>query len=229
MSIFDIGVIFVLAVFGIMGYKKGVFRSTFNLLSIIISLYLSKYLYPFISTFIKSSTGIYSKIKYSIVEQLNLSYNLNDTGIKAEHEFIASLELPEFIINSLLENNNYEVYNILDVTKIEDFIGEYIANLVVNALSLFIVFIVTFILVKFIFISLDIFSKLPIINPINKILGFFIGIIQGLLVVWISNIILLYFLTKKENLELFNSLKNSLFAYYLFENNLIINLITLIF
>ena len=115
------------------GLRRGFIRKAVSAVSLVITLVLVTYLTPQITTFIQDHTSIHEKLSEKCSEIL-LNSNYNETLKTDQVLIIEDLELPENIKEMLLENNNTESYDLLKVSGFHEYIGAYIANLIINAL-----------------------------------------------------------------------------------------------
>lgn len=224
----DIVVILILAICIVGSYKLGFVKAFINFFSTIISLILSYKLYPLSAKFIRDSAW-YESMKKSIAATLKLQDKANDLTLSAQTSLINSLNLPDFIKSSLIENNNAEVYNVLDVSHIEEYISGYIANICVNIVALIATFVLVSVLLAVITMLLDLASKLPGLKTINKTAGGLLGIAKGVLVIWILCIIVTFFYAKPSFQPLFLAINHSTIAKAFYENNWIMFMVTKIF
>jgi len=215
MNWLDIVIIIILVISTVVSYKLGFVKAFVNFFSTIISLVMAYKLYPILAKYIRTGAW-YDSIKASIAGTLNIGQKANDLTLNAQTSLINSLKLPDFIKSSLIENNNNEVYNVLDVTHIEDYISGYIANICVNIVALIATFIIVYIVINVIATILDIASKLPILNTINKTAGGVLGIAKGILIIWILCIVITFFYTKPSFQPLFLAIENSMIAKVLY-------------
>jgi uncharacterized membrane protein required for colicin V production len=185
-------------------------------------------IYPILAKYIRASSW-YTGFKKSIAVTLNIGGKANDLTLSAQTAFINSLNLPKFIKSSLIENNNSEVYNVLGISRIEDYISGYIANMCVNIIALIATFIVVSILIAAIAFFLDIAAKLPGLKSINEAAGAVLGVVKGVLIIWILCIIATFFYAKPNFQPLFLAIENSVIAKAFYENNWIMFMVTKIF
>ena len=100
------------------------------------------------------------------------------------------MTLPGFVKSSIEENNTSEVYQYLAVNTFTEYVSEYLAQSVVNGIAFVVSFLLATILIRVITYALDLISKLPLINGVNKIAGAVLGIVKAVLFVWIAFLIL---------------------------------------
>lgn len=104
-----------------------------------------------------------------------------DQQIKQIEESI----LPGFFKDTLLENNNSTVYEELGIDSFPEYVGAYIARMVVNVVSFLVTFVFAIIIVKALIVAVDIIGELPGIGALNHAGGVVLGMITALLIVWI--------------------------------------------
>lgn len=228
MNVIDLIVIVIIGVFGFLAFRKGFIRACFSFLPMVISLAASYKLNPMLGKYIRS-TPLFFNFKDKIFNSLNLNQIIAEKTLATQTEIINSMNLPQFLKSSLIENNNPVIYNILDVGELQDYIAGFIANICVNIACVVIIFLIVFIISKIILSALDIISKLPVINSFNKISGLMIGFIQGLVVVWILGIAITFFYYKPFMQEFISLLNSSTIAIQLYENNFLLFMILKIF
>lgn len=219
-----------IAVLAIMAYciwayaRKGLIKSIIGFGSNIFSLILSKALYPSISKMVLD-TPIYDNTKLAVIEKLNIGGIVSSQTQKFEADMINSLGIPQFLKTGLLENNNDVVYNFLNVSSIEDYIGGYIAMMLINIIVVVAVYLIIGIIFKFVFKSLNIFSRLPVIRTFNKAGGAVLGFFWGVILIWILTAIITLFLTQPQFSFLSEGLATSAIAIKFYETNIILQMI----
>ena len=226
MNYIDIGVIVILLFFAIAGRMRGLVRTCFSFVPMLAGLVLTNQLYPVLSKVLRN-TFIYDGLKNGVQKALHLDSIFANTltGSGA----ISALKLPDFLKTALVENNNPVVYNVLGVSKIEEYIAGYVANICLNVLCMVAVFIVVVIACKFILAALDLIAKLPVINFLNKTGGLAVGLFQGLIVIWVIGIVMVGFYSNPAFSRVFEGLNQSKVALFLYEKNVLLFMILRIF
>lgn len=226
MNYIDIGVIVILLFFGIAGRMRGLVRTCFSFVPMLAGLVLTNQLYPVLSKVLRS-TFIYEGLKNGVQKALKLDTIF--ANALAGSDAISTLKVPEFLKTALMENNNPVVYNVLGVNKIEEYIAGYVANICLNVLCMVAVFVVIVIACKFILAALDLIAKLPVINFLNKTGGLAVGLLQGLIVLWVIGILLVGFYSNPVLSRFFEILNQSRLALFLYEKNVLLFMILRIF
>lgn len=224
-NILDLLIVIILLFFVLTGAKRGFVITFFNFFSFIISLVFANMLYPVVSNILRNTGGLYEHLKTSVAETIGLNEFIQQTGKAAETQFINSMSLPALIKHPLIENNNPEIYKLLNVSGLEDYICGFIANLFISAISMIVVFVLVFICIKVLAGLLNILTKLPIINSFNKTGGAIVGLFQGILLLWIIIALSTVFFTQ----PLYDMIEPSVFAKYFYDNNIILNMLLKLF
>ncbi|MCT4597037.1 MAG: CvpA family protein [Vallitalea sp.] len=227
MNWLDIVVVGIIAINAIISYRRGFIKTIFSFVSLIISIFLTMHIYPHVSEFLIKHTGVYESLKTSIMGLFhldNVSENMASAGDQIN--FINQLKIPEQFKNILISNNNNEVYSLLNVNDIGEYIAGLIATLIINIISFLVVFIVVSIVVKLFVNLIDLVSKLPVLHQINKMGGLIVGTIIGVIIVWIL-CLGISLMSTNPNFEQINEMLNiSVVAKYFYENNFLMKIVT---
>lgn len=223
MNVADAIILIFFLVNGWIAYRRGFVLSFFKLLSFVISIFLSYNIYPVVSTFLRNNTPLFEKIKNQVTPTILIPEGVQTNTLEGQTNFINELGIPKLLKDALIENNNSEIYDILKVDGLKDYIAGYIANICINIISMIVVLLVVSIGLKIIIGILDIISKLPIINSVNHLFGLLFGFVSGLLQIWIFFTILFIFQANPSFEKIFVFLGESSIARYLYEYNLLLN------
>ena len=145
------------------------------------------------------------------------------TGLDA---VVGNLPLPDMLKNSLVSNNLPDIYKLLNVSTIEEYIGGYIANIALNAISAVTVFVLVYLLMRLLGGTLNIIGKLPVIRTFNRAGGAAAGLLAGLLLVWGGLALVNVLLVGPSFAAVTEGLDGSLIAGWLYENNFFMGMLT---
>ncbi len=135
MSVMDMIILVVLGLMLITGFARGFIRTLFDLMSFFITLGLTYYLFPYVSSFIITQTGIYKNLSEHISSAFDFDRMLDGlTTREAQINAIENLELPENFKEMLIENNNPEMFQVLDVSSFSEYISGSLASVVINVI-----------------------------------------------------------------------------------------------
>ena len=221
MNNLDTIVIVVITVFAFIGLKRGFIKTCFSFVPSIVALFITGRIYPVFSKFLRK-TPVYDYIVRGISKAFDLGEQTTDLS---SSEIIENLSLPEFFKRSLAENNNTVIYEILDVSEVNEYIAEFIANIFLNIFSFIVIALIIVALFKMVFVMLDIISKLPVIHGINSFAGMAVGAVEGVFVLWVAFVIAVFFINGQKLNAFYSSLENSAIAMPLFNLNIILKMI----
>ena len=207
-----IGVIGFLALSAFIGYKRGMVKIVLSMAAMIVAYVLAAALTVPVSMALKSATPVYDTIEKSVSTMVKES--------KVDSTSIEKLNLPAQIEEKIMEGAN-------DVASgFNEYLVETISNLILKALTFFIVMIVIYIILNIIIKVLDFVAKLPLFNSINKSGGLVIGLAKGLIYVCIACHVLTAFSDKAWAQEAFRQINNNKLLTIIYEYNPIIFLVT---
>mgnify|MGYP001345725100 CR=1 FL=1 len=224
----DLLVVAIIVFFGFIGIKNGFIYSIFKLVSFFVASIVSVKFYPLLSNII-DKTFIFTNIKSSILKNLLLQKDaqsgLVNQGVQnAAGSVVDQLELPGFLkeaIKGQLAKEN--VVNILDLSAIMDKISDALAHIVVDILSLLILYVAIRIGLIFLRFILQGIAKLPVFRQMDKLGGFAFGAVEGLLTVYIVFAFMMLFVSVPAFKGFFDSVETSAIAKFFYQNNIIVD------
>lgn len=176
---------------------------------------------PQITGYLKQNTGIHQTLEDGVRKAMGFD-ELTDVEEPArQRELIEGLSLPEQIKEALLENNNYEAYDILGVQTFSDYISGYLANGILNIISFLLLFAVVFAVIHLITGWLDLVAKLPILSGINKLAGALLGAAEGLFVLWLLFLLVTAFAGTAFGKTMIEQIDSSKWLSFLYDNNIL--------
>lgn len=212
-----IGVVAVIGLFALVGYKKGMVKIVLSMIAMAVTYILAGALTIPVSMALKTATPVYTTIEES-VEKMVKEAKIDDT--KLDITAIEKLNLPSQIEEKLIDGAE-------KVTSgFNDYLVSSISNFILKALTFFILFIVIYIILSIVIKIFDFVSKLPLINTVNKAGGLAVGAAQGLIIVWIGCLVITAFGDKAWAQEAFRQINDNKLLTFIYENNPIIFLVT---
>lgn len=197
------------------GLKVGLTKILFSLFSFIIAMAISIWISPVVNNMLKNNEKFYEKTKQKM-EAILFEGLENTDGID---ELIGELPLPKSIKESLIKNKSQKE------TNAKSYIAAHVTDIALKAMSFIISFVVVFIGLWVISIALNIISKLPILNQINKLAGLLVGGLQGLVVVWIIFTIVTMFSGTELGSTAFKQIESSSILSFLYDKNILTNVV----
>lgn len=218
-------VIGIIVLFSYLGYRAGLIKTVFSICSMIIALVFTLLISPNISKALQSNDHIVDYFSKKVEKVLKLDEKL-DQSITDQLSGIDKLPIPKSIKNSLIKNNTSKAYEVLGVSSFTEYVSHSIARIVINALSFVVTFILLLIGLRILCMVLDVISKLPVINQINKLTGLIAGFVKGMIVIWLLSIVLLMFSGTELGKSCFEMINESSFLGLIYNNNFILYFIT---
>lgn len=173
-------VIGIIVLNALIGRKVGLIKIIFSLLSFAIALALTTWISPTVNGILNNNETFYEKTFQQVEKMLSLEENESAD----QDDIIEGLPLPKSMKESLMKNKAKQEANI------KSYITCHVTGIVINAFAYILTFVIVFIALWVVSIALNIISKLPILNQINRTAGLLLGAVQGLVVVWLLFIIL---------------------------------------
>lgn len=217
-------VLIILVISAYRGMKAGLIKTVFSIFSMIIALVLTLWLSPMISKMVQSNDAIFDYFTQKVEKAIPTEEI--GTKISDQMNFIDNLPLPASLKTTIIENNNTDTYVALAVDNFSSYISHSIAAIIINAITFVVTYLIISILLRVICMVLDIISKLPILHQINKLSGLFVGIIHGMILVWILFVLLTALTSTEIGQKAFAMINESAFLSYIYNNNIILNFIT---
>ena len=213
-----IGILIFMLICTINGYRKGFIRLAVSFVFVIITIALVRMVTPYLGSFLEQHTPVYSTIKENCMEIFREDAGDYDQEKKTDQvKAIESSRLPEKFKKSLMENNNAEIYSILEVEKT-----------LTNIIAFVLAFIIIYLALKLILFSLDLIARLPVLHGINKTAGLLLGLAESLVFIWVFFLAITIFFTGKTGENLMGMVNDSLFLRFLYSNNYLLKIISAI-
>ena len=197
------------------GYKKGFLRTALSLVSWIFIIVIANMFAPQLAQMLISQTSIDETIIQFINERLIETVDV--IGIAEQ--------LPVVLRELLFENSNsFEGILISDILKTEELLLPYIFK-ILHILCMIILTIALRCAVIIVDKILAFATNLPLIGQADKTLGLFLGIVKGLVLVWIlMSIITIGFMLNINSFDI-AIINESQILRLLYENNPFLNVI----
>lgn len=226
MNPLEIIVAAIILVFALKGMKQGLILTVCSFLILFVAIALTQLVTPQVTQW----AGGNEKIVDFMSEQVeNVLFSKKDTETIEEKNSatkIKALSIPKDLKEQLQKNISEGKYKETEAANIQEYVSMYIAYSLINSIAYIIVFIVVYTLLKIIVHALDIISKFPVINSLNKIGGLGVGILEGLIIIWIGFVLTDMFCSTKLGITINNQIIQSEWLTILYDKNPIMHAIT---
>lgn len=221
-------VIVIIGGYALYGRHKGFIKTVFSLFSIIAALILTVWISPIVSKQVQQNDKIMS-FTTNKVTKVVVTNNKDKTKVNKKSgqiTYINKLPFPKAVKTALIENNNSDMYTAMAVNSFKEYISSSISRIIINAAVFILIMLIAIIVLSVLCEALNIISKLPIINGLNKTAGLFAGLLQGFIIVWIGCIALTMFSSTKFVQSIFEIINKNTFLSLIYNNNLFLKFIT---
>lgn len=199
------------------GHYRGLIRMAVSMVALIATFAIVRMAMPYINEIVKNQTPVYEWIKDGVEHALIPEEN--PIKVSDEQELIESLRLPKEIQELLVENNKPDMYRLLGVEAFAEYVANYLAGLIINAVGFVLMFALVYIVVHLIMRWLDIMAKLPILSGVNKLAGAVLGGIEGLFFLWLLSLLVTAFSQSSWGIEVVAQIESSKWLTFLYHYN----------
>lgn len=208
------------------GHHRGFIRLVVSIFAMILSLTVVRVSLPVVTTYLKENTTLQQTVSQNIVKAAGLAQEqssgeeISDKP-SAQRTMIENLNLPRTIKSALIENNNSEIYQMMGVQAFTDYVGNYLADTIINSAGFVLLFAAVYMASKLIIRWLDIIARLPIISGINKLAGAIAGGLEGLLFLWLACLLVTAFSGTEWGMMITRQIESSQWLSFLYSHNLL--------
>lgn len=222
MSLLSIAVIVLWLFVAVRGFRRGLVRTAISMVSFLLIMILVSAISPVVNRILIERTGIKEQLEVRCGEALETVLPDGAEPDRSQQiSVIEELPIPMLLKKELLEHNNSEVYNDLSAETFRGYVSAFLTSAVVQILVYVVSFLLALVVLKVIVNVLDLFAGLPILGGINRLGGFMLGIINGLLYLWIFFLIITVFGGTDLGGYLLREVAGDKILDYLYQNNLL--------
>ena len=201
----DIVALLIIVIYALIGFFKGFTEFVFQVIAIIIAIAVVFFAYKPVANVVMD-TQLDEKVYATIYDNLSKTSIAEGDEIKEE-----DTNMSKGIINTI---NGY-------VTEAKESAEQNVAEYVSSKLAVIVVYLILFM----IRIVLDIIGKMPILREGNEVLGVVIGVVKGLLAVYLLLALASGLSPILSQFGIIKAIEDSTVASILYNHNIIIDLI----
>lgn len=224
-------VICVLAVTVSRGYKRGFIREIVSFFFVFLAIAVSWAINPYVNDFFIENTPVYRMVRESCQDFVSAGYDQEqqpDEQVE-QNSFIEALELPDLIRKGLESNNKEEVYTYLAVDTFGEYVSEALARMIVNGLSFVVSYMLASVILRLGTWVLNFLVGLPLLKSANKLAGGLVGLVKGVLFVWIAFLALTVLCSTEIGKQGLALIERDTFLSLLYEYDIFVNFFMSIF
>ncbi len=216
------------------GYRKGFVRIVFSLVATIVTIIIVGNITPTVSDILVRYTPMEEMIAENFSEIIidETAQALVDSvedgeeiPLKYQIEIIQDADIPEYLQELLLDNNNSAIYEKLGVDSFADYISYYLASWVIKVVAFVLAFLFAIILVRIFVFSLDVVAALPVFNGLNRIAGAITGLGFAVIIVWVVFVVVMLMYSTELGQTCYEMIEDSALLTMLYEKNMIMDML----
>ncbi len=220
MNTLDIIILVIIGLSILNGFIKGFIKTLFGLTSLLIAVILTWMITPYVSQMVIDETSFDEMISEKVVELLDIEKLVNvSMNTEEATDAIEGLSLPGNLVESLIENYTPQIIEGLNSSGVGDYIGGALSVVAVNALVYLVVFVVISLALNAVVTLLDLVARLPVLKQMNKAGGVAIGLVIGVVIVWIGTLGLSFVISIQSTSTLSELIESSVFTKLFYYNN----------
>jgi uncharacterized membrane protein required for colicin V production len=230
MSWMDVLISVICIVNCIKGWMKGLIASAFQVVSFLIAIIVAKKYYSVVSEFLLKQPIVFEKIQNQISNRLQSVLNTQAIpgSIVAERNIFQLLKIPESMEKWLMQNKEIQVYSAKAMGGVNDLISNMLVRMIVDFLSIFLIFIAVKMILSIIGNILNRIGKHSMLKGCNRFGGLLFGFTKSLFIIFIFLGLLVPILAVTGNSVLAEGLEQSILAGYLYNHNPMIRILKII-
>ena len=229
----DIILIAIIGITAFAGYKLGLVKMAVSLLSFFVAVGVALFFYKPLAVILTENTKIDDYIINHIIQSGDTYKKEDKSDEKLENSqltLVSGDTTTSFSLDSVLGGLPDVIIQNLDLedakAKAKYEIAKKASELIMNLLSLIVIyFFVRITLLVASILLTGLMKNIPILNKINEVLGLLLGIILGIVEVYILFSLITFLSSIADLSSLVGAIKASFIAKFLFENNLLIKLL----
>jgi len=213
----DIAIVLIIALTTFLGYKKGLIKVAFSIVSFILAIIIAFILFKPVSTLVINTTNIDDNLKQTIYEKLE-SKELTVENAEALEEQDVPQAVVDDIVGYIKEAGSQAQDDVALV------VSEQLTTTIINIGVALILFILARIILFFVRALADLIAKLPILNQLNKTGGTIYGVLKGLIIIYIILTVITLIMPVINNQTITDAINASYIGKFMYDNNIIINI-----
>ena len=136
-----------------------------------------------------------------------------------QKQAIESSEFSKAFKQLLNDNNKESMYAELGVDTFAQYVGTYMAKLMIHVASFLAVFLLVTIILRAVVFALNIVNDIPVFGLANRLAGGAAGVLGALIVVWFLCIFVTLFYSTETGRAVYDTIQGNYFTRIIMENN----------
>ena len=204
----------------IVGLKRGFIKTVFDLFGMLVAVILTVLISPYVADAMRNNASIYDALHSKIEEHVHINFNASDNKLE---DYLDGLNLPNKVDEFLLKSGD----SIADaanqsVAQVNAAIVNKLTNMAINCIAFIITFIILMVLIWIVSKVLNLISKLPVLNMLNKTLGAAAGFVEAYVILSIIGVIIMAGSTTKWGIQFSEQIAANPILSFIYKHNLIL-------
>ncbi|WP_432409727.1 CvpA family protein [Wukongibacter sp. M2B1] len=222
----DICVIIIIATNAIRGLGVGLVISLFNIASYIVAGIVAKLYYPSLSKFVIENTNWALKVQEFVLKNMKFS---SADALQAQsggyESIFEAMNLPRALQTVFFQSDFFTEYSDGVFQNINVYISQMITKTIVDLLCIIIIFFVAKLVLGIACNILNGIASLPIIKQFNRLGGLILGVLKGIIIIYIFTAIMIPIASIFPNSSLVNTLETSSITRVFYDYNILLYMI----
>lgn len=200
------------------GYRQGLVRMLFSIVTFFVTIVLVRLLAPVGIQMLKNTDAVYDGVKAPVVRFLDEHVD----GKQETQEVLDTCQIPESIKSTIMELAEKMDMNqvTLFTPEMRDITADCITLWIIDLLAYVLMFIIINIALRIVGKLLNVFSRLPVVRVMNRLGGCLFGALEGVAFVWLGFVVVTIFSTTDWGRTCFEMIKSSSFLSVLYASNI---------
>jgi len=136
-----------------------------------------------------------------------------------QRKAIDSSEFPKVFKQLLNDNNKEATYTELGVETFAQYVGTYLAKLMIHVAAFLAVFLLVTIILRAVVFTLNVVNDIPVFGMVNRLAGGAAGVLGALIVVWFLCVFVTLFYSTEIGKQVYDTIQGNYFTRIILENN----------
>lgn len=209
------------------GYRTGFLRVIYSLFAWILVFTFVTWATPYLTDYLEENTTLYASVQEKC---LNYMEKMAEEKLQEQAESATGgIWLPESLMEEITGSVVTTTDDILKSTGVYEEIASAIAHFIIEGIAFFITLIIAGIITHWISNILNLVSRIPILHRTNKVLGAGAGVIKGIVIIWLMLFIITLCGASESGRQLLTYVEESRILSYLYENNVLMQILMAFF
>ena len=216
----------------VIGMKRGFVKLAISLLTTVVTLAVVMAVSPYVKTLLTEHTTFRSVIEKRVQPYIGESLGTEgekpvetQSDIKASGDQLKRLPVPSVLTEAMSDNHNLENYMQDGVTRLTDYVSNYLTDLVLSAVAYILTFVIVFILLRILFHVLRVITYIPVLKQLNALAGGALAFVQGVICIWVLCLVVTAFGGTSWGLSALSMIEESFILRFFYNNNFLLRIL----